>query len=384
MVFLFESGPFLTLLEENGVRTTAIKASAPKTTIHKKTKLVSYLQAGPGFIWLVIKLMRLARGFDLLYSNTAKAAVVTAAAAVVLGKPFLVHLHDVIDAEHFGCLNRWLLVTAANLAKGVVANSEATAKAYRDAGGRNANLVVVPNGFREERFQVDVESLSREIRASMAVRDGALVGLFGRISPWKGQQILIEALPQLPEVSAVIVGEALFTDEDRQYKRELVDLAGSLGVRDRVHFAGFQRDVLPFFRAVDLVVHCSTSAEPFGRVIVEALLAGRPVIATRLGGPAEIIEDRVTGLLVSPGNPAELAQAIRELLADRLLAEELVLAGKEAMSRRFGLEQVLAKWTEFIKRSFDGVNTQSVGGSKRTERNRTKEGRGELKGAECD
>jgi glycosyltransferase involved in cell wall biosynthesis len=383
VVLLFEPGPFRTLLEENGVRTIVLEASALKATIRKNTKLASYLLGVPGFIWLVIDLLRQARGFDLVYSNTAKATVVTAVAARLLRKPFVVHLHDVIDAGHFSRLNRWLLVTAANLASGVVANSEATAKAYREAGGRNANLAVVPNGFREERFRVDVQSRSREIRGSMGVKGGSLVGLFGRIAPWKGQKILIEALPQLPEVSAVIVGEALFTEEDRQYKRELVDLAGRLGVQDRIHFAGFQRDVVSFLKAVDLVVHCSISAEPFGRVIVEALLAGRPVIATRLGGPAEIIEDRVTGILVRPGNPTELAQAIRELLADPPLAEKLVVAGGQAMSRRFGLEQVLREWTEFVHRSFYSLKKRSGGGPKRTEPNSV-ERSVELTKAECD
>jgi glycosyltransferase involved in cell wall biosynthesis len=298
---------------------------------------------------LVVTLAKAAKGYRLLYANTAKASVVTAITALILRKPFLVHLHDIIDAQHFSRLNRWLLVTAANLATGVVANSQATAAAYRAAGGKNRNLTVIPNGFQVGRFLGDVESASRAVRAPVCAKDKPLVGLFGRITAWKGQKILVQALSRLPEVHALIVGDALFTDEDHRYKRSLVELAEELGVKHRVHFTGFVPDILPFLKAVDLVVHCSTSPEPFGRVIVEALLVGRPVIATRSGGPAEIIEEGVTGVLVRPGEPAELAGAIKQLLGDRSWAARLAIAGRDSVSRRFCLDRVLAEWTDFVE-----------------------------------
>lgn len=354
-VFLFESGPFQELLEKGGVRTIVVRASAPKANVRKKAKHSAYFLTIPAFIWLVVSLSRSARGFDLLYANTAKALIVTAVTGLLLRKPFLFHLHDIIDVAHFSSLNRWLLVTAANLADGIVANSEATAAAYRKAGGTNRNLRVVPNGFRVERFRTNVEILSREIRASVGARDRLVVGLFGRITAWKGQKILIEALQQLPDVAAVIVGDALFTDEDRQYKRELVALASRLDVDSRIYFAGFQADILPYLNAVDLVVHCSISAEPFGRVIVEASLAGKPVIAARCGGPAEIIEDRVTGILVSPGDPGELARAIKEVQSDRIWAEKLATFGREVAAERFALERILDEWGDFINTTFRGV-----------------------------
>jgi glycosyltransferase involved in cell wall biosynthesis len=118
-----------------------------------------------------------------------------------------------------------------------------------------------------------------------------------------------------------------------------------------LRFIGFQADVLPYLEAVDVVVNCSISPEPFGRVIVEAQLAGKPVIATKGGGPSEIIEDRVTGILVSPNNAGELASAIKELLENRKLAEELARHGRQAAVERFGLDSVLKEWTAFIYQS---------------------------------
>jgi len=356
-VLLFEPGPFQRLLEEGGVNTIVVgeRVGGPvlPTNVSKKSKAMAYVLAFPAFLGLLIRTLRVARAFDVLYANTAKALVITALVGRILRKPFLFHLHDILSAEHFNPFNRWLLVTAANFATGIIANSEATAEAYRQAGGRNRNLTVVPNGFLIERFSSD--SLTSETLTSLRKAIGSegkpLVGMFGRITEWKGQRILIQALAKLPEVRAVIVGDAIFTEEDQEYKRGLANLAEQLNVADRVHFAGFQSDILPFLKAVDLVVHCSVSPEPFGRVIVEAQLAGKPVIATRCGGPAEIIEDGVSGILVDPGDSGALVSAIGKLLTNRRWAEMLARSGRDAAAQRFALERVLSDWTTFIDKS---------------------------------
>lgn len=347
-VFLFESGPFQELLEKNGVLVRLPNWKTPALSVRKKSSWFAYLSSVPVLLSLVMSLARVAKRFDLLYANTAKALMVAVPVALWQRKPLLVHLHDIISAEHFNRLNSRLLVGGANLAKGIVANSEASAAAYRKAGGKNRNLQVVPNGFASERFDADVTAQSRMLRKSLGGEDRPLIGLFGRIASWKGQKVLIEALKLLPNVSGVIVGDALFTEADQHYKRELVVLAETLGVTNRVQFAGFQTDVLPYLKAVDVVVHCSISPEPFGRVIVEAQLAGKPIIATQGGGPSEIIKDRVTGILVSPNDADELAKAIKQLLENRKFAEELAMHGRQAAVERFGLNSVLKEWTAFI------------------------------------
>jgi glycosyltransferase involved in cell wall biosynthesis len=350
-VFLFESGPFQELLEKEGVVVRVPKRDTAALSVRKKSSWFSYLSSIPVLLSLVVSLARVASNFDLLYANTAKAVMVAVPVALLLRKPLLVHLHDIIGPEHFNRLNSWLFVSGADLAKGIVANSDASAAAYRKAGGKNRNLEIVPNGFAVERFGADVAAQSRMLRMALGGGDKPLVGLFGRIAAWKGQKVLIEALKQLPNVDGLIVGDALFTEADQQYKREVFALAEKLGVSSQVQFEGFQTDILPYLKAVDVVVHCSTSPEPFGRVIVEAQLAGKPVIATKGGGPSEIIEDRVTGILVSPNNSAELAGAIQELLENRRWAEQLAASGRQAAIGRFGLDSVLKEWTAFINRN---------------------------------
>jgi glycosyltransferase involved in cell wall biosynthesis len=358
-VFLFETGPFEELLKQNGVEIRLANQGVPKPSVSKHSKFHTYVFALPGLMSLIADLARAAKGFDLLYANTAKAMMVTTGVALLLRKPFIFHLHDMIDAAHFSGLNRWLLVMAANLATGIVANSEATAAAYRRAGGRNRNLRVVPNGFRAELFRKD----GPELQPAIAREGKSIVGMFGRITNWKGQKVLIRALAQVPDVTAVFVGAPLFTDEDRNYQEELVVQAKELGVADRVQFVGFQRNILPYLKAVDLVVHCSISPEPFGRVIVEALLAGKPVIATRGGAPAEIIEDGVTGVLVNPGESGELAAAIRSLLADPVRASQMAGKGQEIVSQRYALDHLLPEWIKFINRNVSSKATRQSGGS---------------------
>jgi glycosyltransferase involved in cell wall biosynthesis len=105
-------------------------------------------------------------------------------------------------------------------------------------------------------------------------------------------------------------------------------------------------------KACDVVVHASTSAEPFGRVIVEGMLAGRPVVATAAGGARELIEDRVNGLLVPPGDARALASALRSLLAEPARAREMAEAGQQLARERFS--------PALISASIDSVLREAV------------------------
>jgi glycosyltransferase involved in cell wall biosynthesis len=266
--------------------------------------------------------------------------------AFALRKRFCFHLHDILSADHFSGINRRLIVSLANRAEAVVANSLATAEAFQSNGGKKDLVRVIPNGFEISRFRAPLRS--PELPDSVPPGDFPLVGSFGRITRWKGQDVLIKALAELPGVHGLIVGGALFTAEDRIFREEIRKLAADLGVADRVHFVGFCRDIVPLLFRIDLVVHCSTSPEPFGRVIVEAMLAGRPVVAAKAGGALEIVKDHETGLLVEPSDSHALARAIHELLGNRQLAATLGDSAKKEAEARFGLEGVLRQWKQCI------------------------------------
>jgi glycosyltransferase involved in cell wall biosynthesis len=343
-VFLFQDGPFAEFLRARKIAVHVANLPKMVARVGKAGGLLAYLFAIPGVGLLLYRVTRVAKNFDLLYANTAKALVVGAILAFLLRKKFCFHLHDIVTADHFSATNRRLIISLANRAHAVVANSQATADAYRSNGGKNHLVRVIPNGFEISRFHTG----SGETSDTVPKADHPVVGLFGRITRWKGQHLFIQALAELPGVHGLIVGEALFTDEDHRYAKELRSLAIKLGIADRLRFTGFRTDIVPLLRFVDLVVHCSTAPEPFGRVIVEAMLAGRPVVAAKAGGALEILKDNQTGLLIEPCNPHALAKGIQQLLENRDLATQMGQAAKREAEERFSLDRVLTQWRACI------------------------------------
>lgn len=346
-VLLFQDGPFKEFLSSRNIAVHLAVLPRMASRVSKAASFLTYLRAVPGMAFVMYRGLHLAKDFDLLYANTAKALIVGAVLAFLLRKKFCFHLHDILSSDHFSAINRRLIVLLANRAEAVVANSRATAEAYQTNGGKQELIKIIPNGFSLSLFQA--RPLFWPKPDGVPAGDIPLIGLFGRITRWKGQDVLIKALAQLPGVHGLIVGEALFTEKDRDFGKELRRLATDLNVAERVHFLGFCPEILPLLLRVDLVAHCSTSPEPFGRVIVEAMLAGRPVVAARAGGVLEIIKDNQTGLLVDSGNPEALARAIQHLLENPKFAAALGESAKRDAEQRFGLNQVLQQWNQCIK-----------------------------------
>jgi glycosyltransferase involved in cell wall biosynthesis len=166
-------------------------------------------------------------------------------------------------------------------------------------------------------------------------------GIVGILLPWKGQVVFLKAarriLDRLPNARAVIVGGSPAGGES--YEAELKGLARELGIADRVIFTGFRADVPEILKLLDIVVHASITPEPFGRVIVEAMAMRRPVVASRAGGPLEIIEDNRNGFLVPPGDDEALAARVIALLEDRALSARIAEAAYQDVVSRFSAER---------------------------------------------
>jgi glycosyltransferase involved in cell wall biosynthesis len=298
------------------------------------------LLAVPGVLGLARRVAKLARGYELLYANSQKALIVGALAGKIAGKPVIWHQHCLLTADHFSWGHRRLAVLLSNhLVRRVIANSEASAEALVEGGGRDEHVRVVYNGIDPSQFasvtSAEVDSLRREL----GLEGMPIVGVFSRLAPWKGQHVLLEALPHLPSVHALLVGEAIFGEQ--AYAKTLRRRSKDLGVEDRAHFVGFRRDIPQLMRLSDLVVHTSVLPEPFGRVIVEGMLARSPVVATRAGATPEIIDDEVNGVLVPPGDARALAKVVRGLLNDQEKSQALAEAGHAKALERFSLDAML-------------------------------------------
>jgi glycosyltransferase involved in cell wall biosynthesis len=167
-------------------------------------------------------------------------------------------------------------------------------------------------------------------REAVGCNGNPLVGIVGRLEAWKGQEVFLRAAARISAsnrgtVFAVIGG--VTPDKDQAYLSRLLTLAKELRLDGRVHFVGHATDVFPWFDALDVCVH-ATDGEPFGLVLVEAMALGKPLVATALGGPVEIVEEGVSGLLVPPGDDEALAEAICRLLSDTAFAARLAEGGR--------------------------------------------------------
>ena len=342
LVVLFSDGPFRERLEKNGVAVELMGAPKTVSGANRSGGGLHQMLAIPGVLQMARRVALRAKGFDVLLANSQKALIVGALASAMARKPLVWCLRDILTADHFSRFNRRLVVFMANrFANRVVANSRATLAAFVDSGGRSDQATVVYNGIDGSAIPAaTMEEGVRRIRAGFGGGETKIVGLFSRIAPWKGQHVLLEALAQLPEMNAWLVGAPLFGDEIR-YQEELVAMTKSRGLSDRVRFLGFRDDIPELLNAVDFVVHTSISPEPFGRVIVEGMLAGKPVIATRAGGACEIIQDGETGCLVPPGDSVALAATLRRLVEHPDEAVRLGMAGKLSAIERFSVEKMV-------------------------------------------
>jgi glycosyltransferase involved in cell wall biosynthesis len=151
-----------------------------------------------------------------------------------------------------------------------------------------------------------------------------------------------------PNVAALVVGGALY-GRDHEYAEGLPHLASQLGLGDRVMFTGHREDALSLIAACDVVVHASLEPEPLGMVVPEAMALGRAVIASRTGGPEEVVEDGATGLLVSPGDERELAGAIAALVDNPGERSRLGTAGRDAVRRYWSASRMASDFADLYR-----------------------------------
>jgi glycosyltransferase involved in cell wall biosynthesis len=183
--------------------------------------------------------------------------------------------------------------------------------------------------------------------------DAFVVAILGRISSWKGQDMLIRALAASDgdESSIALIAGDPWTGEEQRLA-DLRALARTLGVAGRVRFAGFRPDVENVYGAADVVAVPSTQPDPLPNAALEAAAAGCCVVAADHGGLPEILTDGVTGRLVTPADPAALAAALAELRDDVATRERLGAAAAADVRERFSaaamLERVQALYDELL------------------------------------
>lgn len=303
---------------------------------------------------------------DLIHANSVRAGLIAAPGRALGSPPAAVHVRDVIPPGRTGTLVKGTLELGA---REMLCISEHVARSLR----RQGRVRVIPNGVDLNRFDPAAGDRSaRRAALGLGPEDRAL-GVVAQITPWKGQDDAIAMLAEVrrthPRARLLLIGEAKFLSPDtrfdnRAFQASLVDQTRRLGLDDVVTFLGERTDVPALVHALDVVLVPSWE-EPFGRSVIEGMAMERAVLATSVGGPCEVVEDGVTGLLAPPHDVKAWTRQIVRLLDDDDLRTRLGSAARASLAGRFDstthVRRIVDVYRALLARSA-GIGSASRGG----------------------
>jgi glycosyltransferase involved in cell wall biosynthesis len=350
-------GELASAARELGVPVSTIPAAAPSFRL-------DLLQTPRGVVNLgraAVAVRRAARRSraDVVHANSLRAGLITAPLARLGGPRVVVHVRDTLPAGPAASLTRRVICSSAAF---LIANSRHTAANFASNGSR-PRVRAIHNPVDLEVF--DPARIDRAaVRSRLGLRpETVALGVVAQITPWKAQDDAIRMLAALrrrvPDARLLIAGSPKFVTgseafDNVAFERSLHALVAELGLDGAVTFLGERTDVPELLRALDLLLVTSWE-EPFGRSLIEAMAMGTPVMATSVGGPAEIITNGIDGLLLPPRQHerwAEVAASLRES-PERLHA--MGEAGRRTAMVRFGRERHVQAVVAAYREALDGV-----------------------------
>jgi len=247
----------------------------------------------------------------------------------------------VCHVRTLGRLTRPSIWASRSVAK-FICISHAVRKRAVSQGVDDRHCIVVPNAVDLTRFNTNTETIDIRTEFDWNHADNVLT-LAGRVVAWKGQEYFIRAIAEVRKtnttVRGLIVGAGEDTTKGRGYVAGLQQLINDLDQTESVILAGHRTDIPEIMRSSDVVVCPSSEPEPFGRVIIESMGVGTPVIATNAGGAPDIIDDGVNGLLVPTKDVEALAAAMHRLCNDEALIDQIRSAGLADAQRLYSVNK---------------------------------------------
>jgi glycosyltransferase involved in cell wall biosynthesis len=288
------------------------------------------------FAWEVPGYMRFLKKhrIDLIHANTGCWRRSVALAAKWASVPFVQHVRNPItDHESDFSLD---------YASRIITNSNQVGDGLRGNPKYGNRVVTIYNAVDLSQYESDDDR-----REEIGAADRPLVGFVGQIVPRKGVTTLLRAMPRVLQVvpNALLAVVGCSPPSDDSYEGECRQLIESLKIADHVRFTGYRRDVPAWMRSFD-VFALPTRSEPFGKVVIEAMAAGCPVVASAVGGIPEIIENPRLGTLIEPDDVDALAEAIVAYLSDRKRAAEVAALARTHVQQRFSLATMAARLQE--------------------------------------
>lgn len=304
-------------------------------------RLIPFVLGLPLSVLAIVRLIRRLR-IDLVHTNVGP-IVSTGAAVRLTGVRHVWHLREFF--HEFGPFwkpyRRYMLMCADRV---LCVSTPVSAQFPTDS----RRVEVLHDALPLEEFAAISGDRVDGFRAQYAPSGARLVGVVGRIKAHrKGQEVFVTAIAELKRrratenVKFLIIGSPFPGNEVHLVR--LLERIRELDVTEDVVLTGEAEDIRAAMKSLEVLVLPSVAPEPFGLVLLEAMALGVAVIGTRAGGPVEIIQDGVSGILVEPGNSHQLADAIARVLNDRAFRETSVVAGRARLEARFALPTLMTR-----------------------------------------
>jgi len=313
----------------------SIKATHIKLPVHKKS-LFTILR-------MIKRLERIIKEerIDIVHARSRVPGIIAFFAARHTGANFITTAHGYYSKHLLSRIMGWGRFV-------IVASTVIGRHMIEDFGVPRERIRFIPRGVDLEKFKfnpIDPSSHKREYK----------IGIVGRITPIKGHAFFLQAIARVvrifPKVKILIIGDA--PEHKPEYIENLKALIRKLNIERFVEFLGSRHDIPKVMSELDLLVLPSVGQEAFGRVIIEAGASGVPVIATRIGGAVDIVENNKTGILVKPGDIMEMVDSILHLLKDRNLAKNLALEARKKVEREYSLTRMAESTIKLYEEAID-------------------------------
>lgn len=371
VVLFADEGPAPALFREAGLETHVLPLSGKVREVRKDSLAGSaFLHPGRAVALAAyagrVAAFALRHRIRIIHTNSMKAHFYGGAAGRIARLPVVWHIRDFINTSYLpAAAVQVVRLLARTIPSYVVTVSQSVMDQTHLQRGKSRG---------KSRTAVILDGLTgQELREADELRNAApakppdqwpapvQIGIVGRLAPWKGQHILLDAAAKLLKAGHnarfLIIGAPLFGEY--AYEEELRRQAESLGIAPHVEFLGFRKDVPALLSRLDIFVHASTSADPCPNTILEAMAHGLPVVGSNGGGVPEIILDGETGLLAPMGDSDGLASVLEGLLRNPERAGKLARAGYARVQSHFTVDRVARQVEEVYRQVLSRRNARS-------------------------
>jgi len=335
---IVKRGRFYEYLEKSGLKNIVDLKGGRLREIHKIIRA----------IFNIIRFIKKER-IEIVIANGLHPWIFAGISAKICNIKSVLYFRDALNKDSLSDLvTRIGLIITPSL---YMANSRFTAESVQNTLGKKIEIEINYPAAQLETFDSIDEREAREfVQKEFKIKEFQKIYIFvGRIQEWKGQDVAILAFKNMKnkaKASLLIVGDYSYS-WDIPYYNYLKELAKD---EKNIIFTGFRNDIPVLMKGSDVIIHSSRSPEPFGIVIVEGMMARKPVIASAHGGPLEIIDNGINGFLFKPGDYKELSTIMDRLFEDKDLRQRIGLKGYKKAKNMFTIQKSFENFEKIIRR----------------------------------